>query len=209
MSELCQRAQRLAFSGDLILREHDGAEHRLVFRNGAVVDVRIRGHFDPILRRLFEEGSLDPEQLVRALEGLGQSRRRAGDLAMELGVPRRTLHRALANQGRRRFASLARIARQKGRDAWLHRREVRHAEVAFRLDVASLLRELGPPPAPAMTRAPPNPKRTRKDRRRALRRMAFALHPDRHQDLSERERADLSRRLAQLTARFHRDHDAG
>jgi DNA-binding phage protein len=202
LSELCRRAERLAFTGDLILREHDGIEHHVVFRSGTVVDVRVRGHFDPILKRLFDEGSLDPRQLVCALEGLGQSRRRAGDLALELGVPRRTIDRALAKQGERRFSTLVEIARARGRDAWLVPRPVRPGEVAFRLMVGRLLRRrttATTTTAPRSERAPPA-----RDRRRALRRLAFALHPDRHQNLSDAERDRLRRRLAEVTAAYHR-----
>jgi curved DNA-binding protein CbpA len=39
--------------------------------------------------------------------------------------------------------------------------------------------------------------------RRAFRRLAFALHPDRHPHLSDAEKKALARRLAAVTAAFH------
>jgi len=201
-AELVRRAQVRTFTGDLVVREGDGTEHRVVFRSGVVVDVRIFGRFDPILKRLLDDGALTESLFVATLEGLGRTRRRAGDLALDAGVPRTALQDALRAQGERRLRALSSIVRGRGREAFLSPRPVRASEVAFRLDPTRLVHPAdgAPPPKRRPVKAPT--KRGSRDRR-ALRRLAFALHPDRHPHLSDAEREVLARRLASATAEFH------
>jgi hypothetical protein len=233
---LLHRALSEKREGDVVLREQSGATHRVTVRGGYVVRVRVSGRFDPILAELRRAGALSPASYVRALEGLGRTERRAGQLAIDVGLSQETVARALAAQTRRRLgAILARAlaaqtrrrlgavlarALEAGRDAWLEARKVRADEVDARIGLGELSKQrparkpehprggqrrcaARAEPRDAKTpRATEPHARTARDRR-ALRKLAFALHPDRHAHLSKEARAALAEELARATAAFH------
>lgn len=225
LGELGTRAARAAFTGDLVLREADGTEHRVVMRRGTIVDVCVAGRFDPLLAELHRTGDLNDADYVSVLEALGRSKRRAGDLARDVGASGDAITRALARQGAARMQSLRARARDRGREAFLSPREVTTREVRCRLDALPHLNQPRPPANPAKAannkaakastprqaqrrdqpyRPVPTAPRPPPRDRRALRRLAFELHPDRHPHLSDAERATMADQLRRATAAFHR-----
>jgi len=206
--ELSARAVARSFTGDLVVREADGTEHRVVMRRGTIVDVHVAGRFDPILTELHRAGDLSDTKYVEALEALGRSQRRSGDLAREAGTSANAVTRALARQGAARMKTLRERARDRGREAFLQARDVPSREVRCRLDALPHLRRRPtdtprPRPSDPPYRPAVSTKRPMAPDRRALRRLAFALHPDRHPHLSERERAAMADELRAATAAFH------
>jgi hypothetical protein len=217
---LLHRALSEKREGDVVLREQSGATHRVTVRGGYVVRVRVSGRFDPILAELRRAGALSPASYVRALEGLGRTERRAGQLAIDVGLSQETVARALAAQTRRRLGAVLARALEAGRDAWLEARKVRADEVDARIGLGELSKQrparkpehprggqrrcaARAEPRDAKTpRATEPHARTARDRR-ALRKLAFALHPDRHAHLSKEARAALAEELARATAAFH------
>ena len=180
------------------MREIDGTEHRVIFRRGTVVDVRVAGLFDPILEALLEEGALSPGTFVTALEGLGRSQRRAGDIAVDAA-------------GRLFVTDYAYDFIEQTFPQYI---DWQASDVAFRLEILPLIRRSirgasdhrrkprVDAPAEMARMARERGSRGRDDRR-ALRRLAFALHPDRHADLSDAKRERLAIQLAEATAAFH------
>lgn len=222
-------------TGDLRVRERDGRVHRIVLRAGAVVAAHAAGRFDPILEALRRDGALTPDDWQAALEALGRSERRAGQLAMELaGVPRDTVRAALAEQTRRAVHFVLERGVRFGVEAWVEQREVGPAEVVTWLEPGALLAAGSPRPRAATGRRVDSPREVAADEparrtasrarraapgtvappappahpstldRRALRQLAFALHPDRNAHLPAGAREALAARLAEATAAFHR-----
>ncbi|MBW2464245.1 MAG: hypothetical protein JRH11_21530 [Deltaproteobacteria bacterium] len=206
--ELSARAAARSFTGDLVVREADGTEHRVVMRRGMIVDVHVAGLFDPILTELHRVGDLSDTAYVEALEALGRSQRRSGDLARDAGTSADAVTRALARQGAERMKTLRERTRDRGREAFLHAREVPSREVRCRLEALPHLRRRpndapSRRPSEAAYRPDVSTKRPIAPDRRALRRLAFELHPDRHPHLSKRERAAMADELRAATAAFH------
>lgn len=180
-------------------------------RDGRIVSARVAGGFDPILEALRRQGALSEPGWQAAIEALGRSERKAGRLAVEVGGARdRDVREALRRQARRRLSAILERAMTHGRDAWLEPRVVTPSEQATSLPVETLFDDpqlwgvgLGRRPArTAELRPHSDPAPGARDRR-ALRRLAFALHPDRHPNLSAEARAALAAELARATAAFH------
>ncbi len=195
-------------TGDVVVRERDGAEHRITLKAGRIVAARVAGWFDPLLDAMRRDGALSPSEWQRALEALGRSERPAGQLAVEVGASHAAVRAALDRQTRRAVRAALERAAEHGRDGWLEPREIGPTEPVTSLSVDEVL---GDPPA---RERPPRasgarPRRTPPSRpapldRKALRRLAFALHPDRHGHLDPEARAALGARLGALTAEYHR-----
>ncbi len=199
--------------GDVLVHERDGTTHRLVLRGGHVVSVRIAGRFDPLLETLHRAGLLRGPAFQATLEALARSERRAGALATEVGgVAGNRVRAALRAQTQKRLAALLTIAAERGSRARFVPRPVRPAEVAATVALASAppadvraphLAPKAAPPPPAPTHAPSPPPDPQALARARLRRLAFALHPDRHAGLPPDRRAALAERLARATAAYH------
>ena len=187
----------------------------MTLRDGRVVAVRAAGRFDPILELLRRHGAMNERAWAQSIEQLARSERPAGQLAIDTGVAERTLRSALSAQARSRLQCILARADGHGRDAWLEPRAVAPSEQATSLSVHELLGEpaqVQPTPRPLGARAADVSEGTvpfatsasgqRRDKR-ALRRLAFVLHPDRNAHLSPDARAALAARLAEATADYH------
>jgi len=214
--------------GDLVVRDRSGAVHRVVLRAGRPVAAKVRGRFDPLLARLRDLGALDERAHRHALGQLAQTERRAGEVARSLGAAPQQIERALSAQLRAALDALARRVDGTGATYAFEARRVAAAEIASwtaesaRASTSSSSSFARPSPSrpnpsrpnpsrPSPSRpspSRPNPSRPSSrvpDRldRETFRRLARALHPDRAHGLSERERAENARALAELTARWH------
>lgn len=209
--------------GDLVVRDRSGAVHRVVLRAGRPVAAKVRGRFDPLLARLRDLGALDERAHRHALGQLAQTERRAGEVARSLGAAPQQIERALSAQLRAALDALARRVDGTGATYAFEARRVAAAEIASwtaesaRASTSSSSSSARPSPSrPNPSR--PNPSRPSPSRpspsrpssrvpdrldRETFRRLARALHPDRAHGLSERERAENARALAELTARWH------
>lgn len=203
------------------MRESHGAIHRATLRGGYVVAVRVADRFDPLLDILRGCGAIDADGWYAAMEALGRSDRRAGDLALDVaGASPMAVHHALRAQARRRLEVMGERARRGGSCVSFRTRRVAAGEIATRLSLGDLpaptprRRPVSPAPRSARERRPsspgtrvaPAPAPTRGDPpigRRELRRLAFELHPDRNLHLDAPSRERLARRLAELTAAYH------
>jgi hypothetical protein len=206
-SELLAELGRAHESGTAVLRDRDGDRHGVTFEAGYVRTVHLAGRFDPLLAVLERRGSMSRAARSSCLSALRDGAR-SGDVATALAqVPRAALRDALRAQLAERFAALVAWAEQRGYDARLEPREVGASEAdALRVPLGALFRAAGRPlpgVAPGPQHAPDAPLG---DDRRALRRMAVLLHPDRHPELSDAERRVLERQLAEATARYHGFH---
>ncbi len=206
LHEALRLAGQRDFDGDIVIRERDGASHRITLRGGVIVAARVAGRFNPLLESMRRTGALAPEGFVRALEALARSERRSGQLAIERGgASARSVREALAAQLSARLTEIHRRALENGRETWLEARSVAATEAAGRVEATRAPRATAPPRATRPASAPSVPPAAplSLEQRRALRRLAFMLHPDRHAHLPEPERNALERRLADATARFH------
>lgn len=180
--------------GLVVLRECDGTRHGVWVEGSYVVGVHVAGEFDPLLERLRQRGALDAHSHARCVRRLAQLSERAGAVACaHFGVARREVREALGSQLTERFRTLSAIAQSSGYDARFEPRAVPVGELAMRMPLGSLLRRSERSTASAHGA----------DARRALRRLAAALHPDRHPELSAEQRARLGRELARATAAYH------
>src|SRR5689334_12853458 len=106
LGDCMARAARRRLDGELRI-----GPHAVVLRAGRVVAARVAGRFDPILMALHEGGALSAEGFWAALEAIGRSDRKAGDLAIDVaGVPARIVRQALEAQLRARVAVLLGLA---------------------------------------------------------------------------------------------------
>lgn len=198
--EVLTRLRDERAEGELVVRERCGAVHRVVLRAGRPVAAKVRGRFDPLLTRLRALGALDDDGHRRALGQLACTERRAGEVARSLGATPTDIERALAAQLRAALEALTRRVDGTPATYTFEPRRVEASEIAAWTEVV-----------PAGSTRPERPgtgSRTRIARnppldRDTFRRLARALHPDRAQGLSERERAENERALAELTARWH------
>jgi hypothetical protein len=139
-------------------------------------------------------------------------------VARSLGAAPQQIERALSAQLRAALDALARRVDGTGATYAFEARRVAAAEIASwtaesaRASTSSSSSSARPSPSrPNPSR--PNPSRPSPSRpssrvpdrldRETFRRLARALHPDRAHGLSERERAENERALAELTARWH------
>ncbi len=209
--------------GDLVVRDRSGAVHRVVLRAGRPVAAKVRGRFDPLLARLRDLGALDERAHRHALGQLAQTERRAGEVARSLGAAPQQIERALSAQLRAALDALARRVDGTGATYAFEARRVAAAEIASwtaesaRASTSSSSSSARPSPSRPNPSRPnssrPSPSRPSPSRpssrvpdrldRETFRRLARALHPDRAHGLSERERAENARALAELTARWH------
>jgi hypothetical protein len=202
--------------GDLVVRDRSGAVHRVVLRAGRPVAAKVRGRFDPLLARLRDLGALDEHAHRRALGQLAQTERRAGEVARSLGAAPQQVERALSAQLRAALDALARRVDGTAATYVFEARRVAAAEIASWTAVSarasststsaatsSSSAHASPPSRPRPSRPSPSSRVPERLDRETFRRLARVLHPDRAHGLSERERAENARALAELTARWH------
>ncbi|MDH5493190.1 MAG: hypothetical protein OEY14_14650, partial [Myxococcales bacterium] len=195
------------------------AEVRIRF--GAVVGVHVEGGFDPLLTRLRGRGAIETDALRRALLEVGAGRR-AGDAARREGVEGAVIREALRTQAFERLQIVASWvaagARLRFESGAIPMREAStlllgselpgHASSGRRAETRPCA---GSPSSPG----PASGSRARgaaqlrgarsadRPSRAELRRLALALHPDRHPDLPAALRDAMASRLADLTALHH------
>jgi len=203
--------------GELVVRDRSGAVHRVVLRAGRPVAARVRGRFDPLLARLRDLGALDEHTHRQALGQLAHTERRAGEVARSLGAEPRQIERALSAQLRAALDALARRVDGTAATYAFESRRVAAAEIAswtalpsFASTPSSTATSSSTSSASSRAKSAPRPPRPSPASRvpegldrATFRRLARALHPDRAHGLSERERAENERALAELTARWH------
>lgn len=207
--------------GDLVVRDRSGAVHRVVLRAGRPVAAKVRGRFDPLLARLRDLGALDEHAHRRALGELAQTERRAGEVARSLGAAPQQVERALSAQLRAALDALARRVDGTAATYVFEARRVAAAEIASWTAVSarastssstststsaatsSSSAHASPPSRSRPSRPSPSSRVPERLDRETFRRLARVLHPDRAHGLSERERAENARALAELTARWH------
>jgi cell division septation protein DedD len=204
--------------GELVVRDRSGAVHRVVLRSGRPVAARVRGRFDPLLARLRDLGALDEHTHRQALGQLAHTERRAGEVARSLGAEPRQIERALSAQLRAALDALARRVDGTAATYAFEARRVAAAEIAswtalpsFASTPSSTATSSSTSSASSRaTKSAPRPPRPSPASRvpegldrATFRRLARALHPDRAHGLSDRERAENERALAELTARWH------
>lgn len=202
--------------GDLVVRDRSGAVHRVVLRAGRPVAAKVRGRFDPLLARLRDLGALDEHAHRHALGQLAQTERRAGEVARSLGAAPQQIERALSAQLRAALDALARRVDGTAATYAFEARRVAAAEIASWTAVpcastpsstatsSSTCTSSRAKSAPRPARPSPESRVPERLDRATFRRLARALHPDRAHGLSDRERAENARALAELTARWHR-----
>lgn len=191
---LLREAADARADGLVVLRDRAGARHGVWLRAGYVVGVHVAGRFDPLLEILRRRGALDARAQRACVARLGE--RRAGALASALfGVRPAEVRDALRAQLVGRLAALLQIAGSEGYDAALEPGAVPEGEASLCMPLGALMRRV-PGAAP----------RTPEDARRELRRLAKALHPDRHGRLDPAVQRALARQLAEATAAYHGFH---
>ena len=186
-------AEAVTHGGDgvVVLRCREGLRHGIWIRAGAVVGAHVAGRFDPLLDLLRREGALTSHAHHACVQALGQTRARAGDLAVKMGVPHVRLRDVLRTQLTARVAALLALSDEDGFDAWFEPRPVPDGEFSVRMPLGSLLRHA----------ARPKVDRTRE--RQKLRALAKALHPDLHGHLGSDVQARLAEQLSRATAAYH------
>ena len=189
--ELLAQAVRHGSDGVVVLRCRQGLRHGIWIQAGFVVGAHVAGRFDPLLELLRREGALSSLAHHACLQGLGQTCGRAGDLALEMGVPHLRLRDVLRTQLIARVAALLALGEADGYDACFEPRPVPESEFSVRMPLGSLMRHAA------------RPKEGRALERQKLRALAKALHPDLHMQLSSDVQTRLSEQLSRATAAYH------
>jgi hypothetical protein len=200
--------------GHLVVRERSGAVHRVVVRAGRPVAAKVRGRFDPLLARLRDLGALDEDAHRHALGQLACTERRAGEVARSLGAAPQQIERALSAQLRAALDALARRVDGTTATYAFEARRVAAAEIASwaalpatgsaaPTSTSRAKRFASRASRPSSSRPSPSQGVPERLDRETFRRLARALHPDRAHGLSDRERSENARALAELTARWH------
>jgi hypothetical protein len=197
---LLESASRARLQGLVVVRCRAGLRHGLWLDAGHVVGAHLADGFDPLLELLRREGSLSPAAHLACLRDLA-SGARAGELALRAGVPASRLREVLQRQLVARTAELFGLARDGGHDGWFEARPVCARDTSVRMPLGALLRRVLAL-APELATLLAQPQDDEATRRRALRLLARALHPDLQCDdpLAQRAREQA---LARATARYH------
>lgn len=196
---LLETASQARIQGLVVLRCRAGLRHGLFLDAGHVVGAHLADRFDPLLELLRRAGALTPAA-HRACMGALEEGARAGELALRAGVPSVRLREILQQQLVTRCAALLALARESGHDGWFEARPLDARETSVRMPLGALLRRvyaLAPELASDLAQHG-----DRAARRRALRLLARALHPDLARDDPAALRA-RQEALARATALYH------
>ena len=215
LGDLLGTLHRAGASGTLELVEDRGRTHRVHVASGLVTSVEIDGASPTLAELLKSAGALDDGTLRRALLRSLASRRLVGEvLASDFHVSPDVIDGALREQLALRLRALETIldARVSFRVAVRPPREALHARP---LEPNEFLRgrrrardrERTPMPKPAADSSAYTLLGVERDAdaaeiRRAFRRLARELHPDRHPHASEPERRALAVKFAQVAAAY-------
>jgi len=214
LGDLVARIHRARATGTLVLECHERI-HRLRFRRGYLRAIELEGVWMPLGQRLRRLGKIDEGALKRSLEAVATGIELQGEaLVREGAISYPELRAALEDQARERLEILGKLTRGRYQfDA------DDGGTPGFLVDPLRFIRGFprrrgakAAAPRHAAPRPPSRPLRTdpwyllgvgkgaRPDEiRRAYRRLAFELHPDRHADATEVERRGLAARLALVT----------
>jgi hypothetical protein len=205
LDALLRQALDARVEGLVLVRDRDGARNGVWVQRGYIVGIHVAGWFDPLLLRLTRAGLLSTRDHGRCLATLAASDARSGELAStRFAVPASAVREVIALQLVERYRALRELCDTRGHDARLEARPVPASEVALRMPLGSLLRRAGTAAEPSDAETPAgDPGDQAQEARRALRKLARALHPDRHAHLDAGERLRLSRALARATAAYH------
>lgn len=190
--DLLRAACAAAVDGLVVMRCRQGLRHGFWLQGGYVVGAHLAGHFDPLLELLRRAGAISADAHARCVRSLAEPGARAGVLAMRMGVPRERVRDVLRAQLVSRAAALLQLAEEDGHDGWFEPRAVTEGDASVRMPLGSLLRALG--------RQSDDPQRAR---RKQLRQLARALHPDRHAQLDPEAQRSVHEALARATAAYH------
>lgn len=215
LGDLLGTLHRAGASGTLELVEDRGRTHRVHVASGLVTSVEIDGASPTLAELLKNAGALDDGTLRRALLRSLASRRLVGEvLASDFHVSPDVIDGALREQLALRLRALEtildarvsfRVAVRPPREA-LHDRPLEPNEF-LRGRRRARDRNRTPTPKPATDSSAYTLLGVERDAdaaeiRRAFRRLARELHPDRHPHASEPERRALAVKFAQVAAAY-------
>ncbi|MBI2895971.1 MAG: DnaJ domain-containing protein [Deltaproteobacteria bacterium] len=222
VGDLVAQLHRRGATGTLVIESHL-RQHRVQFRRGWLRSIRLDGHFSPLGEVLAAAGVISRNDLRRSLEAIAHGTELQGEALVRLGALRpEKLREALELQARERVAYL--VGCSSGR----YRFEAGAlGSPGFLLDPLPLLRGSARRRGARGSAAPPSPGRyhlrgigtvrleahevlgvrqgaTDDEVRRAFRRAALELHPDRHPGVDVVGRRRLEARFAEASAAYER-----
>lgn len=213
LGDLLGALYRASASGTLELVEDRGRTHRVHIAEGLVTAVEIDGATPPLAELLKTKRALDDSTLRRAILRALASRRLVGEvLSSDFHVSPNVIDDALRDQLALRLRALeaiddARVSfrvtvrppREALRDRPLQASEfLRGRRRARDRNVTTPI----PPNASAYTLLGVERDADAAEIRRAFRRLARALHPDRHPQATDSERRTLAVKFAQVAAAY-------
>ncbi len=215
LGDLLGALHRAGASGTLELIEDRGRTHRVHIANGLVTAVELDGATPPLAEILKTTGALDDATMRRALLRSLTSQRLVGEvLSEDFHVSPDVIDSAIRDQLALRLAALetvedARVGfrvavrppREALRDRPLQASEFLRGRRRAR-DKNSVTPTPNPPDTGAHTLLGVERTADAAEIRRAFRRLARELHPDRHPQASDSERRALAVKFAQVAAAY-------
>ncbi len=221
LGDMLGALHRAGASGTLELIEDRGRTHRVHITQGLVTSVELDGASPPLTELLKTQGALDDQTIRRAVLRALTSRRLVGEvLAADFHVSPDVIDVALRDQlilrlralesiedARVGFRVAVRPPREALRDRPLQASECRRGRVRLRDKNAKTPTPQTPDCAPVRDSSAYTLLGVERDAdaaeiRRAFRRLARELHPDRHPQASEPERRALAIKFAQVAAAY-------
>ena len=215
LGDLLGALYRASASGTLELVEDRGRTHRVHLAQGLVTAVEIDGASPPLAELLKTAGALDDGTLRRALLRALTSQRLVGEvLSNDFHVSPAVIDGALRDQlilrlraleaiedARVHFRVTVRPPREALRDRPLQANEFLRGRRRAR-DKFAQTPTPNPPESSAYTLLGVQRDADAAEIRRAFRRLARELHPDRHPQASDDERRALALKFAQVAAAY-------
>jgi hypothetical protein len=213
LGDLLGALHRAGASGTLELTEDRGRTHRVHLTSGHVTAVEIDGATPPLAEILKTSGALDDLTMRRAILRALTSKRLVGEvLASDFHVAPDVIDSALREQlvlrlraldtltdARVGFRAAVRPPREALRDNPLQASEFLRGRRRARDGQAATPK---PPESSAYTLLGVERDADAAEIRRAFRRLARELHPDRHPEASDLERRALAVKFAQVAAAY-------